>query len=183
VHVEVLVFLNKNKDGLTILVTSTVALVGAGWAYFKHRREKAKLKEPAKAEVGAGVHIGGGIQTGVGNINIAGGDIHVHQEPTAIVDKLLARNEHLSRQLGELAEHKKALVAAVSDLQKRQLKVTSPSSIDAALRALERGNTDAAEQLFLREAERGDENAGRAYRHLGALAFLHDTRKALEAYR
>jgi tetratricopeptide (TPR) repeat protein len=62
--------------------------------------------------------------------------------------------------------------------------------VDAALAELARGETAAAERIFAevlarRSAEGATANreAAEAARHLGALAYLHDTDKALAAYR
>lgn len=56
--VEALVYLKENKDALTVLGASFAAVVGAGWAVFKFRKESAK-KLAAKPEGGVVVQIGG----------------------------------------------------------------------------------------------------------------------------
>lgn len=175
--VDWLDFLNKNKDGLGVVGAVFLALVAAAWALYKHRADKGP---PRSSRVL--VSLSGQVQTDRGSVAVAGRDVHMHQATGEIVDNLLSRNERICRELGELAAERDGLFAAVATLQARQITVTSPSSIDAALEALARGNTSAAERLFQREAERGDENAAQAYRHLGAIAFLHDTHGALDAF-
>ncbi len=65
---------------------------------------------------------------------------------------------------------------------------TGPSS-EEALAALKAGQTDKAEALFISIAKERQKTGSKAYteaaeawRHVGALAFLHDTQKALVAY-
>jgi protein O-GlcNAc transferase len=62
----------------------------------------------------------------------------------------------------------------------------APPGIDDALTLLAEGNTQAAEAVFQAITEQDRPNThetAAAYRHLGALAFLHDPNKALDAYR
>ncbi len=71
------------------------------------------------------------------------------------------------------------------------LELENKQLIEAAeeLTALEKGGTEKAEEIFQRvldakKAEGGNANKeAAAARHIGALAFLHDTAKALNAYR
>ena len=74
-----------------------------------------------------------------------------------------------------------ALTNAVNALAKQE-----GPGIDEALQLLAQGDTTAAEAIFQKVANRKKadiQEAAVAYRHLGALAFLHDTQKALNAYR
>jgi tetratricopeptide (TPR) repeat protein len=79
----------------------------------------------------------------------------------------------------------KALTKAVTALTQQH----GPHIADAVSQ-LEQGNSAAAERIFqdifTRKAAEGkavNQQAAEAARHLGALAFLHDTKKALHAYR
>ena len=65
-----------------------------------------------------------------------------------------------------------------------------PYPFDSALAELREGRPDAAETLFreIKDERRAAgeaalKDAARAARHIGALAFYHDTRKSLEAYQ
>jgi tetratricopeptide (TPR) repeat protein len=74
--------------------------------------------------------------------------------------------------------------------------VDAPPGIDKALKQLAEGNTADAETIFRAVAEKkiaegkrkeakrkaANQEAAEALRHLGVLAFLHDTKKALDAY-
>jgi tetratricopeptide (TPR) repeat protein len=79
----------------------------------------------------------------------------------------------------------RALTKAVTALTQQP----GPRIADAVAQ-LEQGNSAAAERIFqdifTRKAAEGkaaNQQAAEAARHLGALAFLHDTQKALHAYR
>ncbi len=118
----------------------------------------------------------------------------------AIVQKLreTARQEGaLSTQLddahqriGDLEDQNRQLTAAVEALKVEGGKPDAPPAIDQAFRLLSVGETEAAEAVFEEvkarrkaEGEGALKEAAAAARHIGALAFLHDTDKALAAYR
>lgn len=82
------------------------------------------------------------------------------------------------------------LTLVVEDLQRKQTELDAPSGIDIALKELEDGNTGKAENIFRqnllekpKERKEANREAAQAARHLGTLAFLHDTRSSLEAYQ
>lgn len=114
---------------------------------------------------------------------------------TAMRERIDAATEDERRRAAEAeararaSEEQLAHAIQALDALRAQLPAQSPG-IDSALAALGQGDTAEAEDLFTKVlADR--ESAGRdqfreaaaAARHLGALAFLHDTRKALGAYR
>jgi tetratricopeptide (TPR) repeat protein len=81
---------------------------------------------------------------------------------------------------------RKAMTEAITALPKAD---APAKSIDAALRALERGDTTQAQAIFAEvlqtkeaEGKKANKEAAAAARHLGTLAFLHDTKAALAAY-
>ena len=94
--------------------------------------------------------------------------------------------ELLSTRLDSKDEQIKALTEAITALSK----VDAPAkSINDALRALEQGDTKQAEAVFTEVAaskeaagKQNNQEAAEAYRHLGALAFLNDSKAALAAY-
>jgi tetratricopeptide (TPR) repeat protein len=84
----------------------------------------------------------------------------------------------------------KAAANAVIALGQQRGKPDAPSGIEEALAQLSQKNTQAAETIFETVLERkaaegkaANQEAAEAARHIGALAFLHDTEKALAAYR
>ncbi len=86
-------------------------------------------------------------------------------------------------------ERIRELEKAVKALAEEREKADAPPGIDAALKQLAEGKTEAAESIFqqvLEQKRAGGEAASKdaaaAARHIGALAFLHDTQKALSAY-
>ena len=81
---------------------------------------------------------------------------------------------------------RKAMTEAITALPKAD---APAKSIDAALRALEHGDAKQAQAIFAEvlqtkeaEGKKANKEAAAAARHLGALAFLHDTKAALAAY-
>ena len=98
----------------------------------------------------------------------------------AILDKLMAVREVKV----EVEKERDELGKAIISLQRQ-----SGLQREEALEALKAGRTDKAEALFLAIAEERSKNvstankeAAEAWRHVGALAFLHNTQKALAAY-
>ena len=90
----------------------------------------------------------------------------------------------------QIEEWKQQAQNAVIALKNIRDQPDAPPGINEALAFLEKGNTMAAETIFQKLEERktaegkaANEEAATAARHLGALAFLHDTQKALNAYR
>ena len=101
-----------------------------------------------------------------------------------------ARAAELGRALTEGQEERKALRAAVAALADKAEEADAPPEIDQALAALAKGQTEQAEQIFgeivARKAAEGavaNREAAEAARHLGALAYLDNTQKAMKAYQ
>jgi len=91
--------------------------------------------------------------------------------------------EVLTEQVGQL-------ILAVEELKNKQAEPDAPAGIDSALKELEKGHTTKAENIFRRilqdkvkEGEKANKEAAQAARHLGALAFFHDTKGSLDAYQ
>ncbi len=89
-----------------------------------------------------------------------------------------------------LQEQVRQLSAAVEALSAERSDPDAPPGIDEALKLLQGGDTAAAEAVFEEvkarrkaEGEGALKEAAAAARHIGALAYLHDTDKALAAYR
>ena len=84
---------------------------------------------------------------------------------------------------------RKQLSEALEALAAAALEPGATDTLENALAALQSGNTEVAERIFLvveRRASEGRKSlkeAAAAARHRGALAFLSDTGRALEAYR
>ncbi|WP_417911528.1 tetratricopeptide repeat protein [Candidatus Electronema sp. TJ] len=121
----------------------------------------------------------GNIFSGTGNVAVTYG---MSPEDAA----KLAR-ELLWPQLEAKDEQIKALTEAVTALAKAD---APAKSINEALQALEQGDTAKAQAIFAevlrsKEAEgrQANKEAAAAARHLGALAFMNDTKAALAAYQ
>ena len=98
------------------------------------------------------------------------------------------RKEH-REELREKDEQIQELTKAVEALEEQRRKPEAPPGIDAALKQLAQGETESAEAIFGQvlerkkaEGEDASKEAAAAARHIGALAYLHDTQKALSAY-
>lgn len=100
-----------------------------------------------------------------------------------LAEKLLAP---LQGQLQSKDEQIKALTESITALSKTG---ASAASINDALRALEQGDTAKAQAIFAEvlrskeaEGQKANKEAAAAARHLGALAYMNDTKAALAAY-
>ena len=90
----------------------------------------------------------------------------------------------------ELQEQIRALTEAVTALTQQKDQPDPPPGVAEALRELAEGKTAAAKAIFqevrsrkVAEGKTAHKEAAAASRHLGALAYLHDTQEALSAYR
>ena len=99
-----------------------------------------------------------------------------------IIKALLDKDRRIELQEEEI----QALRDAFKDLRSRE----DTPELQEALALLERGDTSGAEGIFQRileqkiaEGKKADREAAVAARHLGSLAYLHDTEKAIRAYR
>ncbi len=93
----------------------------------------------------------------------------------------------LQGQLDKKDEQIKALTDAITALSKTG---APAASINAALQELEQGNTAKAQAIFAEvlktkeaEGKQANKEAAAAARHLGALAYMNDTKAALAAYQ
>jgi tetratricopeptide (TPR) repeat protein len=94
-------------------------------------------------------------------------------------------NRDLNAQLENREQEVAQLKAAFEALESRR----SEPGVEDALAHLEQGETTQAIQIFEETAQRkeaegatANKEAAAAYRHLGAIAFLNETQKAIEAY-
>jgi len=80
----------------------------------------------------------------------------------------------------------KGLTAAVTAVAEEQKSDNESEEADAALDSLVAGKTGKAETLLQARIDSGDlspKQKAKYYRHIGEFAYLHDTNKALNAYR
>jgi tetratricopeptide (TPR) repeat protein len=103
------------------------------------------------------------------------------------VDAGKVAKELLAGQLEIKDEQIKALTEAVTALTKTDAPF---ANINAALQALEQGNTAQAQAIFAEVAatketagKKNNQEAAEAYRHLGALAYMNNPKEALTAYQ
>ena len=100
-----------------------------------------------------------------------------------------ARAAELERALAEGQKEREALRASVQALAEKAREPDAPPKVEQALALLPEGRTAEAEAIFAEIVERKQaegtaalQEAAAAARHLGALAYLDSTQKALEAY-
>ncbi len=168
----------------------TAALLGRAWAWVKTHYGPAGFLLALVVVITGGINhlLSGGKKPDVSvgavlgdSAIITSGDVRVRNDIKPLVERyesVVRDNESLKQQL-ELAEERLQERAEAGDEDAKK-----------AREALERGDTALAEALFAALAAK-TESAGDAehkeaaenYRSLGALAFLHDTEKALSAYR
>ncbi len=118
--------------------------------------------------------------------------IHYHEiDPHKLAEELFKRQSSAYSDLQQKEEEIKSLTQAIDDL-KRAAEVAPKSrknQFHEAFGALEKGETQQAEILFQTIAKNAEKTAkdskekeARAYRNLGAIAFLTETKKAIKAY-
>ena len=134
----------------------------------------------------------GGIATIVGGFALA---FFVAKRGTIDVDQIIrdfAANQGTLDAIARLAEleDSNAFHAAVLALVGQSKDPSAPRGINRAIELLRQGETGAAESALaeildrrLAERSTASQEAAEAARHLGALAYLSDTAKAIEAYR
>ena len=111
--------------------------------------------------------------------------------PQATVDALIAAHQQtVSAKDEHIYDLKKQLEAVVGALQAEQAKPDARPEIGEALAMLAKGEKNQAEAVFeavsaaaTEQGRAGFRQAAEAQRHIGALAVLDDTEKALKAYR
>ncbi len=135
---------------------------------------------------------GGKTNVQIGKIE---GGVHIHPGMTIdvvneIVQTIIKKEKKVienrkDQQITDMGQRIKELESVVTAVSKQK-----GPGVDEALAELEKGETAKAEKLFeeiikskRQEGDAALKEAAAAARHLGALAFLHDTEKALGAYR
>ena len=167
--------------------------VGGAWATLRAARKKSEV--PLAIQNTQTGQIGG---QGVQAHTVHGGIRHQEgigaEELAHIVAKLTSEHKdelhHRDDQLQQKEEEFAQLKAAYDELSREAERADDPNPFEAALSELREGRPGAAEELFRKIVDKrraagkdafGD--AARAARHIGAIAFYHDTQKALEAYQ
>ena len=169
----------------------------AAWAALRAARKKSD-PSPSVQNTQTGQTGGQGIQAQEihgGVHQTVGADpteiAHSYAEAMRKVGKLESENESLREQLSQGEDTSLTAVAdAVEELSIEAERAEDPDPFEAALAELREGNPEAAEELFgqiLKDRQADGElalkDAARAARHIGAIAFYHDTHKSLEAYQ
>ena len=182
--------LAAKKDGvaaLGVIVTIFATIIGGLWVWRKSRKSgsdsaPAQIHYTAKGDqiVAPMTASNGGV---IKEIHV--GDIHNHG---LSVEEALKLAEKLAAMQGEKdAQVIKSLQETIQALTQQS---AEKYNIQQALDLLAQGNTTEAEKIFASIAasarQKGKEanlEEAAALRHLGSLAFLHDTPKAFEAYQ
>jgi len=132
--------------------------------------------------------------TSAPSVTIQNNDPAVAKAIAALSRQLDAKDrqlEVLSQQLADARQGEKAAIReAITALPKQTEIPDAQARIEEALAAAADGNTTLAEAIFsevearkVTEGKAAYQAAAEAARHRGALAFLHDTDKAIAAYR
>ncbi len=180
---EVKVFLKDSKNTetkLVLFITIFIALVGGSWEAYKHVADKVKPEKSESAMQTATANQGGTA------INVQGNNNTVGVPPTLVEEIVTALTQRLppSSQANDTVI--KALTDAVTALSKGQGAIGTDVQIKTALDTLAQGNTAQAKILFAKAAQIADQEAkvgAEAYRSLGALSFLDNHQKGINAYR
>jgi len=185
-----------------ITVVAGLATVGGVlWAIYAHFAPGKAPNSPSQSITGspATASNGGVAVVAIGNVTIER-DPLVAKALEALTQQLEAKERDLAAALqrGKDAQAReqgyqdsiRVLGEAVAAIPKQTTIPNSQVRIKEALEEAAQGNTRLAEAIFLEVEERkaaegkvANKEAAEAARHRGALAFLHDTEKALQAYR
>ena len=171
-------WIKKNKAWIFTGIVVPVAIAIIGWLFFSP----------------AAQHISVGEITATNNSTVIVSNNYLTTEVEKLVTQLMEKHapELTNYREREQANQDqiKALTNTIATLVKQQGQPNAPLGLDEALAQIAAGNTEVAEALFQRILERksqeghaANKEAAAAARHLGSLAFLHDTHKALKAYR
>ncbi|PCI39684.1 MAG: hypothetical protein COB46_08330 [Rhodospirillaceae bacterium] len=105
-------------------------------------------------------------------------------------EAMTALTEKYKNQIDDQGQTIDALRKAVDSLTEKQGTPDAPEGLNEALDHLKQGDTKKAEALFERileakeaEGQAANLEAAEAAKNIGALAYLHDTDKALNAYK
>ncbi|HKF94057.1 MAG TPA: tetratricopeptide repeat protein [Gammaproteobacteria bacterium] len=177
-----------------------VAVMAAGWAFYKHFSRSGE-QTPSKTASSGGIVTNHVTATTLepGHVVVATGNVSIgpQVDVNSIVDKLVKKSELAARtqtRLESLEEENSFLRKQVAESVKTVVNLAAqkraPPGINETLALLKQGKTKAAEGIFQTIAHRKEgsiaanrKEAAAAYRHLGALAYLNDPQKALDAYR
>ena len=171
-------------------VGAIAGVVGVLWTVFTYFRPSSSNKSsesisPTVTAENKGVAIGGNVSKGA---IVSTGDITIQQDPLVaeIIETLKQRLAVADLREQEKDDQIKALTESITALAQQKDQPDALPGIEEALQQLAEGNTQKAEAIFQETTKRKEadiQEAAAAHRHLGALAFLHNTPKALNAYR
>ena len=191
----------QNRGAAALIFTGIIAVGGAAWKLYT--KFSKSPPGPSVSASGSAMAAGGDISATAhpgGTAIIATGPVTVNDVDTIVKGleagyqrELAARERELvgyRDREQQLQDRNKSLTEAVSALVQQKDQADAPAGIDDALAHLAQGETADAEAIFQEILERkaaeglaSNKEAAAAARHLGALAYLHDTKKALKAYR
>src|SRR5215218_7641794 len=183
----------KKRARLSWISSFIAALVIAAWTLYTHFSDNG---EQVPTNTNSGNQIIGHNNTAKASEQSiaanAGRDANIGSkvDVNAIVNKLVEKSESGARLKAENRSLRKQLAESVEALKKQRGRKDVLPGINEALALLKQGKTKAAEGIFQAIAHRKEAHiagnkkaAAAAYRHLGALAYLNDPQKALDAYR
>ena len=182
----------KHQQTLAFIGGGLAVVIAGSWQAYLHFSNKPKEANPPISAIGNSTTNtgtmtvtaanGGNATNIVGNNNTVG-DPNASSNIKEIVATLTHQHQ-LDSQAKD--EQIKALTEAVTALSKDQGVLGTESQVKAAMDTLAQGDTAQAKALFAKAAQKADQEAkegAKAYRNLGALAFLDNTQEALQAYR
>jgi len=182
-------WLAANKDAITslgVFVTILATIIGGIWAWRKNKKSQSaptssstQYHSNQNQNIAAITAHEGGV---VKDVHV--GDVHHHG--LSVEEALNLAKELAAKQGEQDAQIIKSLQETIQALSQQE---TATYHIQQALDKLKQGDTRAAEDIFTRIAAQAKQKGkdanleeATALRHLGSLAFLHDTQKALDAY-
>ncbi len=177
------------QAGVAGALVGSIALL---WGIYTHFAKRSVSASSVSQSIkGSSATASGGAEAVV-----ATGNVTIERDPLVnkVVETLTQQLQAKDQALSSLQEREQSLQAelrkAVFAIPKQTSIANSKARIKEALEQAAKGNTELAEAIFSEVAARksaegkaANREAAEAERHRGALAFLHNTDKALAAYR
>jgi tetratricopeptide (TPR) repeat protein len=192
-------WLHENQQwifsGVGLFILGVIGTIGR-WLFGRRRVQQAATSSTSSQTASnGGIATSGDISVtanhgGKAIITTGGVVVDVNELAAQLVEPYKQQLTISQQREQEYQDEIQALTEAVRALADQQDQPDAPPGIADALTQLTHRNTEAAEAIFqevlTRKAAEGraaNIEAAEAARHLGTLAFLHDTDRALQAYR
>lgn len=182
----------------TIIIPISLAILGGSWKVYTYfAKQSSSPSSPQTTTIsppsnsvqssGHGISIVAPVNSSPNSTQIiVGGDVNLGDPQDKEIIRVLLAGQQVKNLHAE--EQARQIQALKETLQALRAQKDKPNVQDALI-LLKQGDTKKAEKLFrqvlkqtIAEGSKANKEAAAIARHLGSLAFLHDTKKALQFY-